>query len=749
MAETRFVPRPRQEEILRYAGGRMAVSAVPGSGKTHILSYLAARLVATSIDTDQEVLIVTMVNSAVDNFSKRIAGFVQTEAGLLPNIGYRVRTLHGLAHDIVRERPGLVGLAEDFDIIDEREATRILTDIVREWTDAHPEALAAYLSDTVPESKRSWIARDPWPELAQEVATDFIKRAKDLRLTPQALREALGESAHLFPLAQMGLEIYEHYQRGLLYRGAVDFDDLIVLALRALQEDNDLLQRLRHRWPFVLEDEAQDSSELQQEILELLVGPDGNWVRVGDPNQAIHTTFTTANPALLRAFMAAPDVTAITMPNSGRSTADIIALANYLVDWATREHPVAEVRDAFQWQHIEPTPPGDPQPNPTGNGQGIYISPQKYASDAELKAVADSIARWLPAHPDETVAVLVPRNERGSEIADILRRRDIPFVELLRTTTPTRLAAETLAHILDYLADAGSANKLARAFEAWRREELADATLAPRYKAIVRWLSRARPLEDLLWPRLERDMLAEPETLPVAEGMTPHEVCGLLAAFRDAVQRWQQATALPVDQLLLTLGQDLFTDAGSLALTHKLATLLRQISDMNPTWRLPELTAELAAIGRNQRQFLGFGDEDTGFEPPRGKVTIATMHRAKGLEWDRVYLVSVNNYDFPSGLPHDTYIAEKWFIRDGLNLPAEALAQLEALVSAYEGYEEGRATLQARYDYVEERLRLLYVGITRARKELWMSWNTGRRTENPSQPAVPLLALQTYMENRK
>ena len=53
------------------------------------------------------------------------------------------------------------------------------------------------------------------------------------------------------------------------------------------------------------------------------------------------------------------------------------------------------------------------------------------------------------------------------------------------------------------------------------------------------------------------------------------------------------------------------------------------------------------------------------------------MHKAKGLEWDRVYLMSVNNYDFPSGQADDSYIAEKWFVRDQLNLEAEALAQLE------------------------------------------------------------------------
>jgi DNA helicase-2/ATP-dependent DNA helicase PcrA len=216
------------------------------------------------------------------------------------------------------------------------------------------------------------------------------------------------------------------------------------------------------------------------------------------------------------------------------------------------------------------------------------------------------------------------------------------------------------------------------------------------------------------------------------------------------MRRWQEAVVLPIDQLILTLAQDLFHEATDLALAHKLAVALRAASDDHPDWRLPELVEELATIARNQRRFLGFDEEDTGFDPDqhRGQVVVATMHKAKGLEWDRVYLMSVNNYDFPSALPHDNYIAEKWFVRDNLNLVEEALAQLNILTNGEAGnYTEGEATLRARHDYTAERLRLLYVGITRARKELIITWNTGR-PKNPAQPAVPFIALHTWWEGK-
>jgi DNA helicase-2/ATP-dependent DNA helicase PcrA len=71
-----FTPRPSQQDILRYTGGRLGIAAVPGAGKTHILSALAAQIIHSGVlQDDQEVLIVTLVNSAVDNFEARIKRF--------------------------------------------------------------------------------------------------------------------------------------------------------------------------------------------------------------------------------------------------------------------------------------------------------------------------------------------------------------------------------------------------------------------------------------------------------------------------------------------------------------------------------------------------------------------------------------------------------------------------------------------------------------------------------------------------
>jgi hypothetical protein len=121
-----FKPRPKQQEVLAYTGGKMGVSAVPGSGKTQTLSYLVAQMVkpAAVWRKDQEVLIVTLVNSAVDNFAARVSSFLGADAiGLpLPGLSCAHAARPGPRH---RARAaGAGGPGEDFQIVDDGKASR-------------------------------------------------------------------------------------------------------------------------------------------------------------------------------------------------------------------------------------------------------------------------------------------------------------------------------------------------------------------------------------------------------------------------------------------------------------------------------------------------------------------------------------------------------------------------------------------------------------------------------------------------
>jgi DNA helicase-2/ATP-dependent DNA helicase PcrA len=500
---------------------------------------------------------------------------------------------------------------------------------------------------------------------------------------------------------------------------------------------------LQHKWPYILEDEAQDSSLLQQDILRLLVGDNGNWVRVGDPNQAIYETFTTANPHHLREFLDESGVQRRELPNSGRSTRSIIDLANYLIEWTLERHPEDSIRSRqpLTPPYIEPTPPDDPQPNPPDDPANVHIIADNYSPGREVEVVVASIARWIKQNPGRTAAVLVPRNQRGFEVVKALKAARVEYVEMLRSTSSTREVAGAISNVLHYLAEPVTARLLARTYEVWMRDSRDDPDAMAHIQNITGMLGKIRQVEDFIWPQSD-DWLES--VVPLADDPDLHEH---LSAFRDLIRRWQEAAMLPVDQLILTVGADLFTNAADLATAYSIALYLRRAGATHPDWYLPDYTDELARVARNERRFLGLSDDDTGFDPDRhrGKVTVATMHSAKGLEWDRVYLLSVNNYDFPSAQPFDRYISEKWFVRDNLNLEAEALAQLESALNET-SYSEGEASEAARLDYATERLRLLYVGITRARRELVITWNTGRKAE--AQEAIPLVALRTFWEQR-
>jgi DNA helicase-2/ATP-dependent DNA helicase PcrA len=372
----------------------------------------------------------------------------------------------------------------------------------------------------------------------------------------------------------------------------------------------------------------------------------------------------------------------------------------------------------------------------------VQLRPEKLNPDEERNAVIRSLKAWLSSHRDMTCAVLLPINSSGSKLVDELRSAGLEYVENLRTTTSTRAVVGAITRILDFLRDPKDATALVGVYRVWLREERDDPESDKAIDQVARRLRNMKAVEDFISPRDEKDWLAQHVSQFEDPALYEH-----LLKFREIVRRWQAATTLPVDQLVLTIASDLFTAESETATAYSLAGYLRRFADTRRDARLPDFVDELTAIARNQREFRGLGDDEDAFDPEKhkGKVTVTTMHKAKGLEWDRVYLMSVNNYDFPSAELYDRFMGEKWFVRDSLNLEAEAIAQLRAAASGMT-YIEGDATREARLDYASERLRLLYVGITRARRELVISWNSGRNGDQVE--ALALAALRGWWESQ-
>ena len=739
--------RPHQAQVLEQAlHGRTTVSAVPGSGKTLVLSLLAARLIIEGhIGPQSEVLVVTVQNAAVANISHRIRDVLRQQG--LPAVGFRVCTLHKLAHDIVRQRQDLAGVADDFFIIDEGESRRTLQNAANRWVSNHREWWQSFM----PEGANDYVSRR-WLDETIRVGREVTKQCKHRRWTPDQARE---ETAGLDdPFVGMGVALYALYEQYLEARSGLDFDDLIWRAIDALGQDATFRENLRHRWPHILEDEAQDSSPLQEEILEMLSGEGGNWVRVGDPNQSINSTFTSADPRFFRRFASRPDVTALSLPQSGRCARPIIRLANHLVAWACAEHPEPEMRAlAFEEQYIAPTDTGDPQPNPASEECHVHIAPRPYA-DVEVEAgtVSGWAASYQARYPDRTMAILCPTAPQGEKVVAALQAMTpaVAFDDLLRSTPRTRDIAGMLAAACAFLGQPTSQSSLSDLFAVYVSQGVlaAEAREALRMRHL-RTVLRSMQTNQLLFPRdgtVFGDLLPRGVTLTDIERET-------VARYAELVARWVRASALPVDQLILTMAQDLYAgrdDVASLAICHTMAGGLRATSQMHPDWHLDDFAIELRDVARNRRALAGLSLADAGYVPQPGHIVVTTMHKSKGLEWDAVYLTSVDNLEYPE--TRADAFRDELFVMPGRAPATEARVALERL-GGIGAPSEGEDPLLAKavsadsahLEYIAERLRLLYVGITRARRDLALTWSA-ERSKRKLEPAQALLELRAYRE---
>lgn len=747
--------RPAQQEILTYRNGRMAISAVPGSGKTFTLSLLAAQIIAdgrANVNAGQQVLIVTYLNSSVDTFRARIRR--RLDEMDLPDRGFDVRTLHSLALEIVRAARSGLGDDTAAAVLDDTQSSNFLAYAVDSYIEDFPHVWRAFLPEDSPQM------RARWRDITERTAAVFIRTAKNERYTAEQIQAQL-ESARqrdaaldvdAAPLLWMMAGIYGRYQTILTRQAALDFDDLIWQAVDLLQNRAGLAAELRQRWPFVLEDEAQDSVPLQEALIGELTGPNGNWVRVGDPNQAITSTFTAAHPRFFNAFLDRPDVTSLPLPNSGRSAPLILNAANAILNWVIDHHPVEEVRaHTFRRQMILPTPPGDAQPNPPDSEAAMRIKVFRHREDEELPQIARIAQSYAQKMPHHTVAILVPTNQIGLTLADHLDELDANYDNLLRGGSREREIAAAMHALLAVLADPLDARALVAAHAGLHALGHPAAVGVPderleQFHTILRSVHRP---EALLFPWEDETPVA---ALPA--NVATDEDLAQIVRFTDFMSTLFELRPLPIDDLALALGDELFAweaiHEADLAIAYQIASLLRRWRDTQPEWRLPDLVAELEAVAKGRRSLPIRTITDFGYEPQPGRITLATQHSAKGLEWDAVYLVGIDGFWIPGSL-EAPFLGVHDFL--GGDPTAEAVAQLHYLMQGDAGLYDGRsATESAHIDVISERLRLLYVGVTRARRYLHLSRSRATRQynrERDAEPATVLGVLYRYLQQKK
>ncbi|HEY9807307.1 MAG TPA: ATP-dependent helicase, partial [Candidatus Obscuribacterales bacterium] len=272
-------------------------------------------------------------------------------------------------------------------------------------------------------------------EVLPELAQTAIHEAKSSGLLPQDLQRLSTEVvADDYSVLEIAAGLYERYQALLRSRDFIDYDEMILAALRVL--DNDSARQLWQNQTFaVFEDEAQDSTPLQTQLLEILAtNPSDpaqlpNLVRVGDPNQAINSTFTPADPIFFREFCesCSPQDRLVTMDQAGRSTQVIIDAANFVLEWVNRTYgnqrsPSPQQNQTalpFRPQRIRPVDADDPQhdanPAPTGRGLELYTPRDIYHT---IELIGQRVIELFAQDPQTQAAILVRENKQGRFLAE-------------------------------------------------------------------------------------------------------------------------------------------------------------------------------------------------------------------------------------------------------------------------------------------------------------------------------------------
>jgi DNA helicase-2/ATP-dependent DNA helicase PcrA len=295
---------PAQYEAVTLPPGPVLVVAGAGSGKTRVLTHRLAYLVAELDVSPFEILAITFTNKAAGEMRERVAELVGP-------VGRRmwVSTFHSACSRILRREASLLGYRSSFTIYDQADAQR-LTDWVRRDLNLDPKRFPA-----------------------RQLHAQISALKNELVLPAQYAEMASGPSERRIA------EVYTEYQRRLADASAVDFDDLLVLAVRLFREHPEALARYQQRFRHVLVDEFQDTNVAQFELVRMLTQEHRSVMVVGDLDQAIYKFRGADFRNLMRFEDSFPEATVVVLDQNYRSTQRILDAANSVIVNNTSHRP--------------------------------------------------------------------------------------------------------------------------------------------------------------------------------------------------------------------------------------------------------------------------------------------------------------------------------------------------------------------------------------------------------------------------
>lgn len=723
--------REDQLPIINYEGGKMAVPAVPGAGKTFIVTNLVAKLLQEKKQGKGKILILTYMNSAVNNFKVRIKKILE-EKNIEEKNSYEVMTIHSLAVKIIKEKPEIVMLNEDFNIADDLQKTMILNECINNFKiNGGEKAFRFFLKE---QKDVEWAQRqlDAWENGFYDLVQNTISELKYKDITPQKLEQYLNENRR--GILKIILPIYKQYEKKLKSNGLLDYDDMLILAYKILSMDEDLKRKYQNKYEYVFEDECQDSNEIQGKIIGLICEEHKNLVRVGDINQSITGTFSSSDPKFFKEFIEESDF-CYKMDMSNRSSKDIINLANELVRYVT-QNLQEECRDALEEMNIKTVPKNmgykeNPEPDK------YQINYKYYETfDKEIEQSVKFVRNIHKKYPDKSIGILVPYNDHINLVAKELIKEDLEFEELGPNSLRKRRVIDNIALIIDFILNCDNIDKL---IEVLDKVYIKTDNKEGKKDFLQLLKENNYTVENLLYDKdCSKNIIIDINS-------------DLYESFLYGLESLKNIIEYPltrVDKLILFIGDTLLIEKEERAIVDYLGFYVKYLQSENNNINLQQIYNLLS--DRKNRVFsyiIEIVSEINGYEPYPGSITVCNYHKSKGLEWDCVFLLGMTEFNFPDNI-YQKFQCDKWYLKEKYKNPqANIKAEIDLML---QGEVTKNYPKEIKENLIKEKIRLLYVGITRAKEMLILSASAknsaqDKRNQNPS---MYLNILKNIIDNK-